>query len=222
MPPCLPQFLPLTPDEDHWGNFGMLEFRAVSSIAELNGMMRASVRSNLFWLTWLLQEAQSSNIIEGTVTTFNEILGENAGVVIPAERQDDVREVINYKEAMEEGLDAIGKGRKLSLSLINALHALLLRAPRGEKKNPGKWRDILVHIGFPGSTPDNALYIPPHPAHIPSLMENWEAFIHRNSLNPVIQAAVMHAQFEMIHPFCDGNGRMGRLLITLLLAEKKF
>ena len=88
--PYLPPLLPLTISEDAWGSFGMLEFNAVSS-----------AMADLFWLTWLLQEAGSSNVIEGTVTTFEEFLGENAGVVVPAERQDDVREVINYKEATE-------------------------------------------------------------------------------------------------------------------------
>ena len=82
--PYLPPLLPLTISEDAWGSFGMLEFNAVSSLAELNGMMRSSAKADLFWLTWLLQEARSSNVIEGTVTTFEEILGENAGVVVPA------------------------------------------------------------------------------------------------------------------------------------------
>lgn len=219
--PYLPPLLPLTVSDDAWGSFGMLEFNAVSSLAELNGMMQASAKADLFWLTWLLQEARSSNVIEGTVTTFEEILGENAGVVVPAERQDDVREVINYKEATEAGLQAINNGRDITLSLVESLHALLLEGARGEKKNPGQYRTIQVHIGRPGSTPETATYIPPDSVHVPALLENWEKFLRRTDLNPLIQAAVMHAQFEMIHPFCDGNGRMGRLLITLLLAEKK-
>ncbi len=219
--PYLPPLLPLTVSDDVWGSFGMLEFNAVSSLAELNGMMQASAKADLFWLTWLLQEARSSNVIEGTVTTFEEILGENAGVVVPAERQDDVREVINYKEATEAGLQAINNGRDITLSLVESLHALLLEGARGEKKNPGQYRTIQVHIGRPGSTPETATYIPPDSVHVPALLENWEKFLRRTDLNPLIQAAVMHAQFEMIHPFCDGNGRMGRLLITLLLAEKK-
>ena len=219
--PYLPPLLPLTVSDDAWGSFGMLEFNAVSSLAELNGMMQASAKADLFWLTWLLQEARSSNVIEGTVTTFEEILGENAGVVVPAERQDDVREVINYKEATEAGLQAINNGRDITLSLVESLHALLLEGARGEKKNPGQYRTIQVHIGRPGSTPETATYIPPDSVHVPALLENWEKFLRRTDLNPLIQAAVMHAQFEMIHPFCDGNGRMGRLLITLLLVEKK-
>ena len=213
--PYLPPLLPLTVSDDAWGSFGMLEFNAVSSLAELNGMMQASAKADLFWLTWLLQEARSSNVIEGTVTTFEEILGENAGVVVPAERQDDVREVINYKEATEAGLQAINNGRDITLSLVKSLHALLLEGARGEKKNPGQYRTIQVHIGRPGSTPETATYIPPDSVHVPALLENWEKFLHRTDLNPLIQAAVMHAQFEMIHPFCDGNGRMGRLLTTL-------
>ena len=139
--PYLPPLLPLTVSDDAWGSFGMLEFNAVSSLAELNGMMQASAKADLFWLTWLLQEARSSNVIEGTVTTFEEILGENAGVVVPAERQDDVREVINYKEATEAGLQAINNGRDITLSLVKSLHALLLEgAPRTISHYPGPHR----------------------------------------------------------------------------------
>ncbi len=221
MTPYLPPYLPLTPDKDFWGNFGRLEFDAVSSLAELNGMMLASAKTDLFWFTWLMKEAQSSNVIEGTVTTIDEILGENVGIVVPVERQDDVREVLNYKDATEAGLQAIADGRELSLSLIKSLHSYLLHGARGENKNPGQWRSIQVHIGRPGSTIEDASYIPPGPVLVPDLLENWEAFLRRDDLNPLIQAAIMHAQFEIIHPFCDGNGRMGRLLITLLLAEKK-
>ncbi|WP_294559738.1 Fic family protein [uncultured Mailhella sp.] len=219
--PFVPPMLPLDESEDRWGHFGMLDFYATAALAQLNGMMLASAKADLFWLTWLLKEAQSSNVIEGTVTTFDEILGENAGVVVPVERQDDVKEVVNYHKAMQAGLEEIAAGRPLTLSLVRALHALLLQGSRGEHKHPGQWRKVQVHIGMPGSGMDEATFIPPEPVHVESLLENWEAFLHRNDMNPIIQAAVMHAQFEMIHPFCDGNGRMGRLLITLFLAEKK-
>lgn len=220
MTPYLPHCLPLTAAEDFLGSFGRLEYDAVASLAELKGMMLVSAKADLFGRTWLLKEAQSSNVIEGSVTTFDEILGENAGIVVPVERQDNVREVLNYKDATEAGLTVIASGRKLTLSLVKSLHANLLHGARGENKSPGQWRSIQVHIGRPGSTKD-ATYIPPNLVHVPGLMENWEVFCRREDLNPLIQTAIMHAQFEIIHPFCDGNGRMGRLLITLFLAEKK-
>lgn len=122
---------------------------------------------------------------------------------------------------METGLEEIASGRPLSLFLVKSLHTKLLEGTRGELKHPGDWRRIQVHIGLPGSSLKDALYIPPDPLLVEELLENWENFIQRDDMNPIIQAAIMYAQFEMIHPFCDGNGRMGRLLITLFLAEKQ-
>ena len=116
--PTLP--LSVCEDKDKWDSFGKLEFRAVSALSTLDGMMQASDKADLFWLTWLLKEAQSSNVIEGTVTTFDEILGENVGIVAPIERQDDVREVINYRNAMQIGIEEIDNGRPLTLSFVKA------------------------------------------------------------------------------------------------------
>ena len=209
-------------DKDKWDSFSNLEFRAVQALSKLDGMMQASAKADLFWLTWLLKEAQSSNVIEGTVTTFDEILGENVGIVAPIERQDDVREVVNYRNAMQMGIEEIDNCRPITLSFVKALHAQLLQGVRGEHKIPGQWRTTQVHIGAPGSKLESATYIPPEPLYVIELLENWEKFINRDDdINPLVQAAVMHAQFEMIHPFLDGNGRMGRLLITLFLAYKK-
>ena len=219
-----PFVLPPIPDAGQtlpWGGFGSLEYESIASLARLDGMMAASAKADLFWLTWLMKEAQYSNEIEGTVTTFDEIMGEHAGVIVPIERKNDVQEVLNYRTAMLEGLGDIRDGRPLSLSLIKALHAELLNGARGQTKTPGEWRHVQVHIGRPGEPLEKAAYIPPEPFLVQDLLENWERFIARQDINPVIQAAVMHAQFEMIHPFLDGNGRMGRLLITLFLASKK-
>lgn len=184
-------------------------------------MMCASAKADLFWLTWLLKEAQYSNVIEGTVTSFEEVVGDSAGVVVPEMRRDDVREVSNYRDAMLDGLRAMEEGRPLSLSLIKGLHAQLLSGARGESKCPGEFRRVQVHIGRAGEPLEKASYVPPEPYKLLDLLENWAAFLARDDLNPVIQAAAAHAQFEMIHPFLDGNGRMGRLLITLLLANKQ-
>ncbi|MFR8053820.1 MAG: Fic family protein [Bilophila wadsworthia] len=219
--PFHPVPLSLEPQTDNWGEYAILSYKATAALSRLAGMMDVSAKADLFWLTWLLKESQCSNVIEGTVTTFDEVLGENAGIVIPVERQDDVREVINYRDALNEGRAYIDEGRPLNLSFIKALHALLLSGARGQNKMPGKWRPIQVHIGKQGALMDEAVYIPPEPVHIELLLENWALFIKRDDINPLIQAAIMHAQFEMIHPFCDGNGRMGRLLISLFLVEKK-
>lgn len=203
-----------------WRGFGALEHKSIALLSKLDGMMMASTKADLFWITWLMKEAQLSNVIEGTVTTFDEVMGEHAGIVVPVERKADVQEVLNYREAMLDGLNEIHNGRHLSLSLIKALHARLLHGTRGANKMPGDFRKVQVHIGRPGSSLETATYVPPSPVRISELLENWIQFFARNDLNPLIQTAVIHAQFEMIHPFLDGNGRMGRLLITLFLADK--
>lgn len=216
------QKLPLDQREElPWGDFGTLSFSSLANLSGLTGMMRASPKADLFLISWLMKEAQFSNEIEGTVTTFEEVMGENAGIVAPVERKDDIQEVLNYHEAMNYGLDEIKNGRPFSVSLIKSLHALLLRGARGEHKTPGAWRTVQVHIGKPGSSLEQASYVPPDPLFIEELIENWELFARREDLHPIIQTAVLHAQFEMIHPFLDGNGRMGRLLITLFLASKR-
>lgn len=222
--PAAPFPLPFLPtDFDQplpWKGLGKYEHLAYGALTRLDGMMIASSKPDLFWLTWLMKEAQSSNVIEGTVTTFDEILGGNAGVVVPAERRDDVQEVMNYHTAMLNGTQEIVQGRPLSLSLIKALHAILINGARGAQKTPGAFRNVQVHIGRPGEPIENASYIPPSPICVQDLLENWLLFLSRDDINPAVQAAVMHAQFEMIHPFLDGNGRMGRLLITLFLTHK--
>lgn len=212
--PFLPSLLPLRADEDMWGHFEPLASSATGILGTLNGMMEASAKADIFWLSWLMREAQSSNWIEGTITTLDEVFGENIGVQVPKERKDEVAEVLNYRETMILGLDHVAAGRPFSISLIKALHARLLQGARGETKHPGEVRLSPVVIGNPPA------YFPPAAEHLPPLLENLEAFLQREDMNPVIQTAVLHAQFEMIHPFLDGNGRIGRLLITLFLAQR--
>lgn len=212
--PFLPPLLPIAVEDDHFGSFESLAFQAGIALARLSGMMAVSAKSDLFWLNWLMREAQISNKIEGTVTTLDEILGENVGLSVAPERKDDVFEVLNYRDAMITGMEQLRAGRTLTLSLIKELHAQLLSGVRGESKTPGMFRLIPVHIGNPPE------YIPPEAVYLPDLLENLESFMNRDNINPVIQTAIMHAQFEMIHPFCDGNGRLGRLLITLFLTQK--
>lgn len=213
--PFFPPLLSLSPTTDKFGSFESHAFEAGLALARLSGMMAISEKTDLFWLNWLMREAQISNEIEGTVTTLDEILGENVGLRVSLERMDDVREVINYRDAMLTGMEQLLSGRSVSLSLIKEFHAQLLSGVRGEGKTPGSFRKIQVHIGNP------PVYMPPEPVHLPELLENLEQFMKRGDINPIVQTAIMHAQFEMIHPFCDGNGRLGRLLITLFLTEKK-
>lgn len=218
--PFLPPLLPLCATEDDWGAYGNNPGLASAMLGRFSGMMEASAKADLFWLMWMLRESQYSNEIEGTVTTLDEVLENNAGLQIPIERKEDVQEVLNYRATMLLGAEMLAEGTALSLFLVRTLHGRLLQGTRGADKSPGAWRNVQVHIGKRGTPLTAASYVPPAPEHVPGLLENWIAFIRRTDIDPIIQAAVMHAQFEMIHPFVDGNGRMGRLLISLFLTEK--
>lgn len=215
MKPFLPRLLPISSSEDAFENFEPLATDATIAVATLSGMMKTSTKADLFWLNWLMREAQISNVLEGTVTTLDEVLGENAGLRVPRERKDDVIEVLNYRDAMIFGMEYIKDRKLLTLSFIKQLHSLLLRGARGENKTPGNFRTIQVHIGNP------VIYTPPEAIHLSGLLDNLIAFIERKDINPLVQTAIIHAQFEMIHPFCDGNGRIGRLLISIFLAYRK-
>lgn len=134
---------------------------------------------------------------------------------------DDVREVRNYVTAMEHGLERLEE-LPLSLRLVREIHAQLMKGVRGDRATPGEFRRSQNWIGPPGSTIETAPYVPPPPDEMKELLADWERFLHERGTFPdLIQCAIMHEQFEAIHPFLDGNGRLGRLLITLFLIERK-
>jgi Fic family protein len=139
----------------------------------------------------------------------------------PAERDpEDLREVRNYVEAMEHGLSRLNE-LPLSLRFVRELHERLMRGVRGGHMRPGEFRGSQNWIGPPGSTLATATYVPPPAPEMHQALADWETFLHdRSSLPDLVQCALMHEQFEAIHPFLDGNGRVGRLLITLFLTER--
>lgn len=164
------------------------------------------------------REAVLSSRIEGTQATLGELLAAEAGAAVDRS-PDDLREVGNYVVALEQGVKRLPK-LPLSLRLVRELHATLMAGVRGEVATPGEFRRTQNWIGRPGSTITNATYVPPPPDQLMDVLGRWEAFLHDRSLPPLVHAALVHSQFEAIHPFLDGNGRVGRLLITLLLVER--
>jgi len=165
------------------------------------------------------REAVLSSRIEGTRATLGELLAAEAGA--PVERSpDDLREVANYVKALEQGVKRL-KTLPLSLRLMRELHATLMTGVRGERATPGEFRRSQNWIGPPGCTLANASYVPPPVEEMTKCLGAWEQFLHDRSLPPLAQVALMHYQFEAIHPFLDGNGRVGRLLITLFLVERE-
>lgn len=193
----------------------MLE-EANQALGRLDGLASLLPDLSLFLYTYVRKEAVLSSQIEGTQSSLSDlILYENNE--IPGVPVDDVKEVSNYVAALEHGLARLRSGFPLSLRLIKEIHSVLLSAGRGSEKAPGEFRTSQNWIG--GTRPGNAAFVPP-PPHL--VMENTgalELFLHeeRADLTHLVRAGLVHVQFETIHPFLDGNGRVGRLLITLLL-----
>lgn len=165
------------------------------------------------------REAILSSKIEGTQTTLGELLAAEAGAIVDRS-PEDLWEVGNYVIALEHGIDRLKK-LPLCVRIIRELHEKLMTGVRGEQATPGQFRKIQNWIGKPGSTAATASFVPPPPDEVEPCLAEWEKFIHNSELPPLITAALAHYQFEAIHPFLDGNGRVGRLLITLFLIERE-
>ena len=165
------------------------------------------------------REAVLSSKIEGTQATLGELLAAEAGIAV--ERSpDDLREVGNYVVALEHGISRLGK-LPICVRLIRELHEKLMTGVRGHRAQRGGFRKTQNWIGKPGSTLETASFIPPPPDQVEPCLAAWEKFLHESDLPPLITIALAHYQFEAIHPFLDGNGRVGRLLITLFLIERE-
>ena len=164
------------------------------------------------------REAVLSSKIEGTQATLGELLAAEAGMAVDRSPAD-LREVGNYVVALEYGIKRLTQ-LPLSLRLIKELHAKLMTGVSGDMARPGELRTVQNWIGRPGVGIADAIYVPPPPDQVVPCLEAWEAFLHDRTLPPLVQVALAHYQFEAIHPFGDGNGRVGRLLITLFLIER--
>ena len=172
----------------------------------------------LFMRPFITREAVLSSRIEGTQATLGELLAANAGAAVDRS-PEDLREVANYVVALDHGIKRL-KQLPLSLRLIKEIHAKLMHGVRGESATPGEFRRSQNWIGPAGCTLNNASYVPPPPDELMTCLGDWEKFLHERTLPPLAQVAMLHCQFEAIHPFLDGNGRVGRLLITLFLVER--
>ncbi len=168
---------------------------------------------------YVRREAVLSSQIEGTQSSLDDVLSYQLGE--PGGLPRDVAEVVNHVAAMDHGLRRL-HSLPLSLLLIREIHGVLMAGVRGSEKTPGEFRTSQNWIGFTGASLNDASFVPPPPQELPRLLGNLERFLHEpGALPPLIHAGVAHAQFETIHPFLDGNGRVGRLLITFLLVHGK-
>lgn len=188
---------------------------AAAALGSVAAISRFVPNPRLLIVPFLSLEAVLSSRIEGTITTPSAVL--EARVIPEAEVGVPEAEVRNYLDAMDYGIEHLPT-LPLSLRLLKDLHAILMKNVRGYNRAPGEFRQGQVHIG--SDTLETARYIPPPANLLPELMSNWEHFLHSDVVPPLVQCAVAHAQFEMIHPFWDGNGRIGRLFISLALIAK--
>jgi len=195
-----------------------LRDRALVALGELKGITRILPDARLFLYQYVRKEALLSSQIEGTQSSLSDLLmfelDEAPGVPL-----DDVREVSNYMDALEHGLQRLRGGFPISLRLLREMHEHLLRRGRGSSKAPGEFRRTPVWIG--GPSPDRAQFVPPPADHVQPCLDALEKFLHAtdDSISPLARAGLAHVQFETIHPFLDGNGRLGRLLIVLMLCD---
>ncbi len=188
------------------------------AVGRLAGEGRRLPNPHLLIRPFVRREAVLSSRIEGTQATLGELLASEAGAAI--ERSPaDLREVANYVVALEYGVERL-PALPLSLRLVRELHEKLLRGVRGDAGTPGEFRRSQNWIGPAGCTLADATFVPPPPDRLMDCLGAWERFLHDDTLPPLVHAALAHSQFEAIHPFLDGNGRVGRLLITLLLISR--
>jgi Fic family protein len=187
-------------------------------VGRLAGEGRSLPNPHLLMRPFIKREAVLSSRIEGTQATLGELLAADAGAAV--ERSpDDLREVANYVTALEHGIKRL-KSLPLSLRLVRELHEKLMQGVCGGHATPGEFRRSQNWIGPPGCTLQNASYVPTPPEELKDCLGKWEDSLHDRSVPPLVHMGLLHYQFEAIHPFLDGNGRVGRLLITLFLVER--
>lgn len=222
MPEGYAAFIPAPPAKIVYDSeLALLLSRADAAVSELSGLGRFLPNPHLLIAPYVRREAVLSSRIEGTRASLSDVLINEVSAEVPSGDDADVREVRNYVTALEYGIKRL-RSLPLSLRLVREVHGKLMKGVRSNSATPGEFRRSQNWIGPPGSTPATATYVPPPPAQMDQALARWERSLHERDAHPdLIQCALMHEHFEAIHPFLDGNGRVGRLLITLFLIERK-
>ena len=217
----IPNPLPPHPPIDLRGKMQVLLSQADRALGRLDGSIQMLPHPDLFVAMYVRKEAVLSSQIEGTQSSLHDVLAAEARIFSP-DLPRDVDEVINYVRAMNRGLKCLEDGRPISIRLLREIHEELLTGTRGQDRTPGELRLLQNWIGPPGSTLSDAAFVPPPPHEVPNALTELERFLQEDTSLPLlIRVGLVHAQFETIHPFRDGNGRLGRLLITLMLCDQK-
>jgi Fic family protein len=217
--PFNPKYLPL--ESLDWTALVSLIAEANASLARYDGLLESIPDSEIFLSPLMKQEAVLSSKIEGTQATLEEVLEyEVAPENTSFNKHEDIEEVLNYRKALDIGKSELTE-RPLCLNLIKSLHFVLLDGVRGQNKARGEFRTSQNWIDAPGTPMNQATYIPPSPQFLGEYLDNWEHYCHHEERDKLVQLSIIHAQMELIHPFLDGNGRIGRILIPLFLWDRK-
>lgn len=218
--PAVPQLLPRH-DLD-WPGLLPAIGATNRAVAHYNGILHGVPNPAVLLSPLTTQEAVLSSRIEGTQATLGEVLRFEAGeeAAESEDQRQDIQEILNYRRALWVAERELER-RPFSLNLLKELHAVLLDSVRGRGRGRGAFRRVQNWIGEPGATIEEASFVPPDPSLVMELLGNWEKYYHAEERDPLVQLAVIHAQFEIIHPFVDGNGRLGRILVPLFLYERR-
>jgi Fic family protein len=211
------------PKRIEWERLIPLIGPASAALARYDGTLTAVPNAALLLSPLMTQEAVLSSRIEGTQATMGEVLEFEAGVgpkIGAPDRTADIQEVLNYRKAMRRAVELLDE-LPLCQRLIKETHKVLMQGVRGQNKSPGEYRKIQNWIGPPGTPIERAHYIPVSAEKLPAAMSQWERFIHDQTKDKLVQLALLHAEFEAVHPFLDGNGRLGRMFIPLFLYHEK-
>ncbi len=216
----IPAALPPIPEIALGGALQAALSKADRALGRLDGSIQTLPDPDLFVFMYVRKEAVLSSQIEGTQSSLDNLLEAEASINNPS-RPRDVGEVINYVRAMNAGLVRL-RVLPVSVRLVREIHAELLKGVRGAERSPGEIRTSQNWIGPSGCTLNQATFVPPPPSEVPEALAKWELFLHAadDQLPALVKIGLAHSQFETIHPFLDGNGRLGRLLITFLLCEQ--
>lgn len=218
MQPFKPNKLPLS--TLNWEKFLKHIGEANRAVAKFDGYMQSVPKARILLSPLTTKEAVLSSKIEGTQASLEDVLKFEANPSKKTDKYDDIQEVLNYRNAMNMAIDKLDE-LPLSARLIKEIHQVLMHGTRGSEKTPGEFRTGPVYIGNPILGVEHASHIPPEAKEIENLFTNLENYIHFDEKDYLVQLAILHAQFEIIHPFWDGNGRTGRILMPLFLYYKK-
>ena len=216
--PYIPDQLPLV-DLDYRLLFPLVGV-ANAALARYDGLLQSIPNPAIMLSPLTTQEAVLSSKIEGTQATVDEVLEQEAGLLKQGEKFQDIQEISNYRQALYAAREHL-KDYPIRLSFVRELHRILMSSVRGQDKTPGEFRKDQNWIGKHGCTVEQATFVPPNPLQLPDHLQAWETYMDSNDVDFLLQTAVVHAQFELLHPFKDGNGRIGRILIPLFLYQKR-